>query len=165
MDYQIYIYSQLKSPKRSKLENIIHFIEIEMNSNLRSLIISRMTHKILNTRRYFVYSLQVKIEIRKLRKLVSYHGITLYLQNLSKHMIQRDPIANKALNKTVLRYLLWQREIVRDTNKIKYQQTCNQLIAEWRKLAKVFPPENIIQYSRKILDIFHIFRNNSKLLR
>lgn len=136
------------------MKNLITHIEIELNSNLKCLLISRITHKILETKSYGYWHNLASEEIQRLNQSVASEYIKLYCSYVINQIteMQRDEVFNKLLNRSKLGILLYERERLRNNkNQMKWILTCKYLKREWLKCAKIIPADYIIKYALQVI--------------
>lgn len=153
-------FSSMKN-KYEKIEgskgNLVTYIEIELNSNLKSLLISRITHKILETKKYGYWQNLAEEEMQRLNNSIASEDIKMYCSYVINQVtkLKRDDTYNKLLTRSKLHKLLWEREILRNNkNQMMLILICKRLKSEWLKCAKIIPEEYLIKYAIEVMKNF-----------
>lgn len=144
-------------------QNVINYIENVLKSNLRTLLISRLTYKILQSSKYINCHKSTKAEINRLEKFLSLSDIKFYSNYVLNQTIncQKSETVEKILKKSSLRCILREREILREKvqDKKKWLLICRIFEKEWEKYSETIPTKYLIKYYYNILDVFDKSQN------
>ncbi|XP_018576359.1 uncharacterized protein LOC108914926 [Anoplophora glabripennis] len=148
--------SQVHSTENDCLQKLIHFIEIELNSNLKTLLKQRDRSKLLDFDDYNYWHECTKREMTRLENYISRNNLREYMKHCYSADIPKcinDHIIHNVIShqlKSNIKKLFLKREFSRH-DKDKYLKYRKRVFVEWQRLSEVIPLDYLLSYGDNIL--------------
>lgn len=132
-------------------QHSVRFIEVTLNT----ILIRRISCKILESIEYDFWHKQAVQELSRLNKLTSSKTVDEYLGIFVRYVLKKkvDPTYLEYLKETKLSTLLAEKEVLKrdQTKKDLFVSKCIELNTEWQSVIKKIPEIYVIKYAIKII--------------